>query len=111
MSMHASILSHSPNHILIPHPQKHTKSSNGALDPNRRGGTLLWFQGTRETWGILKYQELEIGISRVRDTKAILQQRVSERTGALMSPAYDHTVGPILVAGRRPGLGERIHSH
>lgn len=64
-----------------------------------------------ETWGILKYQELEIGISRVRDTKAILQQRVSERTGALMSPAYDHTVGPILVAGRRPGLGERIHSH
>lgn len=47
-----------------PTPQKHTKSSNGALDPNRRGGTLLWFQGTRETWGILKYQELEIGMDK-----------------------------------------------
>lgn len=74
-------------------------------------GPCSGFRGTRETWGILKYQELETGISRVRDTNAILQQRVSERTGALMSPAYDHTVGPILVAGRRRGLGERIHSH
>lgn len=42
--------------------QKHTNLSNLALVPNRQGGTLLWFQGTKKTWGLLKYQELEVGI-------------------------------------------------